>query len=51
MHGTGHQKPVLWDNPEGWGGEERWDGGSGWREHMYVYGQFIQCVAKTIIKL
>ena len=27
MHEVGHPKPVLWDNPEGWGGEE---GGSGW---------------------
>ena len=21
MHEAGHSKPVLWDNPEGWGGE------------------------------
>ena len=21
IHETGHLKPVLWDNPEGWGGE------------------------------
>ena len=21
MHKAGHTKPVLWDNPEGWGGE------------------------------
>ena len=21
MHEAGHPKPVLWDNPEGWGGE------------------------------
>ena len=21
MHEVGHPKPVLWDNPEGWGGE------------------------------
>ena len=20
-HEAGHSKPVLWDNPEGWGGE------------------------------
>ena len=20
MHGIGHPKQVLWDNPEGWGG-------------------------------
>ena len=22
MHDVGHSKPVLWDNPEGWGGRE-----------------------------
>ena len=22
MHKTGHSKSVLWDNPEGWDGEE-----------------------------
>ena len=21
MHETGYSKPVLWDNPEGWGGD------------------------------
>ena len=21
MHEAGYSKPVLWDNPEGWGGE------------------------------
>ena len=21
MHEAGHSQPVLWDNPEGWGGE------------------------------
>ena len=21
MHEAGHSKPVLWDNPEGWGGK------------------------------
>ena len=26
MHEAGHPKLVLWDNPEGWGGE---GGGSG----------------------
>ena len=26
MHEAGHSKPVLWNNPEGWDGEE---GGSG----------------------
>ena len=39
-HEAGHSKPVLWDNPEGWGGE----GGGGvfrMRGHMYTHGQFI----------
>ena len=26
IHEIGHSKPVLWDNPEGWGGK---GGGSG----------------------
>ena len=37
MHEAGHSKPVLWDNPEGWGGEgdERGvqDGGT----HVYQW--------------
>ena len=35
MHEAGHSKPVLWDNPEGWGGE---GGGGGFRmdRHMYT---------------
>ena len=24
MHDAGHSKPVLWDKPEGWGGEGGW---------------------------
>ena len=28
MHEAGQPKPVLWDNPEGWGGEGRVKGGS-----------------------
>ena len=34
MHEAGHSKPVLWDNPERWGGER---GGKGFRmgEHMW----------------
>ena len=35
MHETGHSKPVLWDNPEGWGGE---GGGRGVQDGgTYVY--------------
>ena len=26
MHEAGHPKLVLWDNPEGWGGEGGWSG-------------------------
>jgi len=37
VHEAGHPKPVLWDNPEGWCGEEGrrevQDGG-----HMYTCG-------------
>ena len=35
----GTQIRVLWDNPEGWGGEEggSWDGGSGWGGHVYPW--------------
>ena len=38
MHEAGHSKLVLWDNPEGWGGE----GGGGWviqdGGHMRIHG-------------
>ena len=36
-HETGHSKPVLWDNPEGWGGE---GGGRGVQDggNMYTRG-------------
>ena len=30
MHEAGQPKPVLWDNPEGWGGAGGGRGGSGW---------------------
>ena len=32
MYEAGHSKPVLWDNPEGWGGE------GGGREDREVEG-------------
>ena len=35
MHQAGHSKPVLWDNPEGWGGE-RGGRGSGWGGPAYT---------------
>ena len=46
MHEAGHSKPVLWDNPEGWGeegGKRRvWDGG-----HMCTYGWFMSMYGKN----
>ena len=40
MHEAGHSKPVLWANPEGWGGE---GGGRGVQDggHMYTHGWFM----------
>ena len=37
MHEARHSKLVLWDNPEGWGGEV---GRRGFRMvgHMYTHG-------------
>ena len=37
MPETGHSKPVLWDNPEGWGGRET-GGGSGWGVEKEIPG-------------
>ena len=44
MHKAGHSKLVLWDNPEGWGGEGGGrgvqDGGTHvhpWLIHVYVW--------------
>ena len=37
MHEGGHSKPLLWDNPEGWGGE---GGGTGVQDggtHVYPW--------------
>ena len=46
MHEAGHSKPVLWDNPEGWGGE---GSGRGFRMvgHMYMHGRFMLMYGKT----
>jgi len=33
MHEAGPSEPVLWDKPEGWGGE-----GGGRGVHMYTCG-------------
>ena len=46
MHEAGHTKPVLWDNPEGWGGE---GGGSGVQDGdtCALVGDSCQCMAIT----
>ena len=28
---------VHWDDPEGWDGEGRWEGGSGWGAHVHPW--------------
>ena len=46
MFEAGHSKLVLWDNPEGWGGEGGvrgvHDGG-----HMYTHGWFMSMYGKS----
>ena len=45
IHEAGHAKLVLWDNPEGWGGE---GGGRGIQNGSYTHmADSHQCVAKT----
>ena len=46
MHETGHLKPVLWDNPEGWGGE---GGGRGIQDggHMCTHDWFMSMFGKN----
>ena len=34
MHEAGHSKLMLWDNPEGWGGEGGGKQASGWGTHV-----------------
>ena len=36
MHEVGQPNPMLWDNPEGWGGGEV-GGGSGWGAHVHLW--------------
>ena len=37
MHDTGCSGLVQWDDPEGWYGEGRWVGGSGWGTHVHLW--------------
>ena len=58
MQDTGHSKPVLWDNPEGWSGE---GGGRGfqdegtrvylWLIHVYVWQKPPQYCKVIILQL
>ena len=51
MHETAHSEPVLWDNPEGWGGE---DGGSrvqAWGHTCVPVADWCLCMAKNFIIL
>ena len=48
MSEAGSPKPVLWDNPEGWGGE---GGGRGFRivgTHVYLWPTHVDVWQKTI---
>ena len=47
MHEAGHSKPVLWDNPEGWGREGGGEGVSGWGDACASVADSCQCMAKT----
>ena len=37
MHEAGHSKPVLWDNPEGWSGEEGGRGVQDGGTHVHLW--------------
>ena len=37
MHEAGHSKPVLWDNPEGWGGEGEGSGVQDQGTHVHPW--------------
>ena len=49
MHEAGHQKLVLWDNPEGWGAEGQGRGVWYWggEGHMYTWGRFMSMYGKN----
>jgi len=37
IHEAGHSKLVLWDNPEGWGGEVGWRGVQNGGTHVHPW--------------
>ena len=46
MYEAGHSKTVLWDNPEGCGGEGG-DGGFRMWGNMHTMAYLCQCMAET----
>ena len=46
MHEAMHSKPVLWDNPEEWGGDRGGWGVQDWGTHGTMADP-CQCMAKT----
>ena len=55
MHETGHSKPVLWDNPEGWNGEGGgrgvWDGETHvWQKPLQYCKVMSPIIINTLIK-
>ena len=47
MHEVGHSKPVLWDNPEGWGGEGGRRGVQDRGDRCAPVADSRRCMAKT----
>ena len=47
MHEAGHSKLMLWDNPEGWGGEGGGREVQGEGDTRVPMADSCQCMAKT----
>ena len=50
-HEAVHSKPVLWDNPEGWGGEGGGRGVQDGETHVAPMADLCHCMAKTTTRL
>ena len=48
VHEAGHPKPVLWDNPEGWGGEGGESGAQDEGDTCIAVADSHWCMAKNI---
>ena len=51
MHEAGHSKPVLWENPEGWGGEGGGRGVQDEEDTCIPMADSCRCMAKTTTML